>query len=44
MTTDKQPRFTAETDSYDGRKKLVLHLPPGSPQLGAPQKTENKAR
>ncbi|MDU4299396.1 MAG: hypothetical protein E7I45_00220 [Eikenella corrodens] len=33
MTTDKQPRFTAETDSYDGRKKLVLHLPPGSPQL-----------
>lgn len=33
MTTDKQPRFTAETDSYDGRKKLVLHLSPGSPQL-----------
>lgn len=33
MTTDKQPRFTAETDSYDGRKKLVLHLPLGSPQL-----------
>lgn len=33
MTTDKQPRFTAETDSYDGRKKLILHLPLGSPQL-----------
>lgn len=33
MTTNKQPCFTMKVDSCDGQKKLVLRLPPGSPQL-----------